>query len=151
MTTSPPPTANYKNTRKSGTGYVIFINGVAVSWKSKSQHNVSLSTTEAEYVAVSEAVRELKFVTNLLDSISIEFQKPIEVKIDNVGALFLVKSRNTSERTRHIDARYHYIRELVDEGLIKIEFIRSEDNVADIFTKNLGEAYFNKHKDKFNG
>ena len=61
-----------------------------MSWKSKSQHNVSHSTTEAEYVAVSEAVRELRFVTNLLDSIGIKFEKPIKVKIDNVGALFLV-------------------------------------------------------------
>ena len=81
----------------------------------------------------------------------INFQKPIDVKIDNVGAIFLVKNRNTSERTRHIDARFHYIRDLVDEGLVKISFVKSEHNVADIFTKNLGDDAFNKHKKRLNG
>ena len=71
--------------------------------------------------------------------------------MDNVGALLLVKNRNTSERTHHIDARYHNFRELMDEGLNKIDFVKSEDYVADIFTKNLEEAYFNNHTERFNG
>ena len=60
----------------------------------------------------------------------------------NVGALFLVKNRNTSERIHHIDTRYHNIRNIIDEGLIKIEFIGSKDYAAEIFSKNLNEKLF---------
>ena len=80
-------------------------------------------------MAVSETVKEIKFLTNLLDVMKIEYQRPIKVNIDNVGALFLVRNRNTSERTRHINIRYHFIQELVEKGLIKVEFIKSEENV----------------------
>ena len=111
---------------------------------------MTLSTTEAEYVAVSEASKEVKFLANLLEVMKISFEKPIKMRIDNVGALFLVKNRNTSERTRHIDSRYHFIRGLLEDGLVEVEFVRSEDNISDIFTKNLNEKLFCKHKANFN-
>ena len=140
-----------RNTRKSVTGYVVFVNDVAVSWKSKSQRNISLSSTEAEYVAVSEATRETKFIMNLLESVNVKYKKPVKIRIDNIGAIFLVNNRNTSERTRHIDTRYHYVRNLIDDGSVIIEFINSKDNIADIFTKNLSDESYNKHNKYFRG
>jgi hypothetical protein len=138
-----------RENQRSVTGFIVFVNKVAVSWRSKSQNNVSLSTTKAEYVAVSEVANEIKFLTNLLDVMKVEYEKPIKVNIDNVRALFLIKNMNTSERTRHIDSMYHFTRELTEEGLIKVEFIKSEDNMADIFTKSLNTTLNNKHKRKF--
>ena len=67
----------------------------------------------------------------------IPFQKPIEVYMNNIGAIFLIINRNTSERSRHSNVRFHYIRDLMDEGLIKISLMKSEQNEADIFTKIL--------------
>ena len=105
--------------------------------------------TEAEYEAVSEAVKEIKFLTNLLDVMKSEYEKPIKVNIDNVGAQFSVRNRNTSERTRHMDSRYYFIRELVEKGLIKVEFIKSEESIADLIAKSLNVKHFNKHKRTF--
>jgi hypothetical protein len=123
-----------RSTRKSVIGYIIFLNDVAISWKSKSQNNLSLSSTEAEYVAISVAVRETNFITNLLDSLKINFKKPIKVTIDNAGAVVLIKNWNISESIRHI----------VDEGLTEVEFARTKSKIADLFTKSSNESAFQK-------
>jgi hypothetical protein len=140
--------AGDKDDRKSITGYVVFVCGVAVSWKSKGQPNVTLSSTEAEYVALCETVREVKFISQLLETLNLIYPRPIKVKVDNIGAVFLSKNRTSGERTKHIDVKYHFIREQIDKGLIEIEFVRSEENSADIFTKNLGGELFAYHATK---
>jgi hypothetical protein len=96
---------------------------------------VTLSSTEGEYVALNEAVREIKFIVQLLELIGIPIKKPTIVYVDNVGCIFLAKNKTSVERTRHIDMKYPFIREQVENGLVEIKFLRSEDNVADIFTK----------------
>ena len=62
---------------------------------------------------------------------------PIRVNVDNIGTIFLSENRNSSKRTKHIDIKYHYIREQNDVGLIKVKFVKSEENLVDLFTKNL--------------
>jgi hypothetical protein len=144
--------AGDKDDRKSITGFVIFLSGFPISWKSKAQPCVTLSSTEAEYVALNEAVREIKFIVQLLELIGIPIKKPTTVHVDNVGCIFLAKNKTSGERTKHIDMKYHFIREQVENGLVEIKFVRSEENVADIFTKNLGGEKFNFHSEKlFNG
>jgi Reverse transcriptase (RNA-dependent DNA polymerase) len=144
--------AGDKDNRKSITGFVIFLCGFPISWKSKAQPCVTLSSTEAEYVSLNETVRELKFIVQLLALIGIPVKKPTTVHVDNVGCIFLAKNKTSGERTKHIDMKYHFIREQVENGLVEIKFVRSEDNVADIFTKNLGGEKFNFHSQKlFNG
>jgi hypothetical protein len=69
---------------------------------------------------------------------------PIEVNVDNVGAIYLSKNASTSNRTKHIDTRYHFFREYVEVGILKIKFVRSENNHADIFTKNTSVEIFKK-------
>jgi len=134
--------AGDKDDRKSVTGYVILLCNVPVSWKSKGQPNVTLSSTEAEYVALCETVREIKFISQLLNTLNIQYERPIKVQVDNIGAVFLSKNKTSGERTKHIDVKYHFIREQINDGLIQVDFVRSEENLADIFTKNLsGEKY----------
>jgi hypothetical protein len=101
---------------------------------------------------LNKAVRELKFIVQLLELIGIPVKKPTTVHVDNVGCIFLAKNKTSGERTKHIDMKYHFIQEQVENGLVEIKFVRSEDNVADIFTKNLGGEKFNFHSQKlFNG
>ena len=138
-----------KETRRSITGFIIYLLGVAISWKSKGQRGVTLSTTEAEYVALSEAVREIKFITQVLVSMNLPVEYPIMVHVDNVGAIFLANNKTTSDRTKHVDIRHHFVREYIEDGIVKIIFVMSSENDADDFTKNLpGEAY-EKHSNKF--
>ena len=134
--------------RKSVTGVALTVCGVPISWKSKGQTTVSLSSTEAEYVALSEAVREVKFVTQILDAIKIKYKKPIDVFVDNIGAIFLAGNRNSSERSKHIDLKYHYVRQIIDDGLVDVKFVRSQANLADLFTKNLGSEAYENHSSK---
>jgi hypothetical protein len=138
-------------TRHSVTGFVIYVNQVAVAWKSKAQRNVTLSSTEAEYVAISETCKEIKFVTQVMDFMGMSYRKPINVHVDNVGAIFMANNKVTSQRTKHVDVRYHFVRELVESGFIQVTFIRSAENDADIFTKNLDQVSFWKHANKLLG
>ena len=86
---------------------------------------------EAEYVAISEAVKEIKFVYCLLQGIGIEIDLPIIVKTDNIGAMFMAQNASSGVRPCHVDTRYHYIRENVEDGIIKIAFVQSIKNDSD--------------------
>jgi hypothetical protein len=81
--------------------------GVPICWRSKGQKGVSLSIIEAEYVAMSEAVKEIRFVYYLLESLGISVKLPITVRIDNIGAIFMAQNASSGVCTRHIDTRYH--------------------------------------------
>jgi hypothetical protein len=138
-----------KDNRHSVSGYVIFLMGVAVMWKSKLQRTTALSSTEAEYYALSEAAKDIKFVSQILDSIGIKINYPIYVNVDNVGAIFMAENASATSRTKHVDVRYHFVREFIFEGFIKIVFVKTANNTSDIFTKNLSKELFEKHQNKF--
>ena len=128
--------------RRSVSGYILYLNRCAISWRSKGQKSVSLSSTEAEYRAQLDAVTEVMFVKMLLEFLEIELKLPITVNIDNLGAIYLSKSTGTSNRTKHIDTHYHFVCEYIEDGIVQVKFVRSEENHADIFTKNLpAESY----------
>jgi hypothetical protein len=122
---------------------------VPVCWRSKAQRGVTLLSSEAEYVAISEAVKEIKFIYYLLQWIGIKIDLPIIVKTDNIGAIFMAQNASPGVRTRHIDTRYHYIWEKEEDGIIKIEFVRLIDNDSDIFTKNFNQEIYEKHVKNF--
>ena len=107
------------DTRRSITGYGIYIMGCLVAWKSRSQRSVTLSSTEAEYVAMSEMVQEIMFLKQILEFLKLKVEYPIVVNCDNVGAIFLAENA-TGQRTKHIDICYHYTREYVDDGIVKV-------------------------------
>ncbi|KAL7577258.1 hypothetical protein ACA910_003579 [Epithemia clementina (nom. ined.)] len=129
--------ASDKDTRISVSGYVIYFLGVPVAWRSRGMRSVVLSTTEAEYISVSEVVKELQFIIQALESMDIRVKLPIVVHVDNVGAIWLANNQTTGDRTKHIDVRAHYVREFLVDGKILIEFVKSTNNDSDIFTKNL--------------
>ena len=89
--------ANHKETKISVYGYIIYFCGVPVAGKTKSMRSVVLSTTEAEYVAISEVVKEIKFIYQLLESMDVKVPLPIKVRVDNIGAIWLANNSGVSE------------------------------------------------------
>ena len=122
--------ANDKDTRYSVYGYIIYFCGVRVAWKSKSMKSVVLSTTEAEYVAVSEVVKEIKFLYQMLRSMEIKVPLPIKVQVDAVGAIWLANNSSVSERTNYVDLRAHFVRDMIKDQVIEIKFVKSADNAV---------------------
>jgi hypothetical protein len=143
--------AGDKDTRMSVTGFVIYVCEVPLSWRSRGQRNVTLSSSEAEYVAISEVCAEIMFVKQVFEYLEVKISLPIQVMVDNIGAIFLTENQSVSQRTRHIDVRYHFVRNYVEDGVVQINFVRSEDNDADLFTKNLGTEKFKRHSSKILG
>ena len=110
--------------------------------------SVVLSTTEAEYMALSEVVKELKFIVQLLQTMIIEVDLPITLHVDNAGAIWLSNNRPTSNRTKHIVIRTSFVREYQEEGKIIIKFVKSEENEADIFMKITTNVIIQNHQNK---
>ena len=132
-------------TRKSVSGFVIYLCGAAISWRSKGQKSISLSSTEAEYMAISEVAMEILYIEGILKFLDQKLKYPIIVHVDNIGAVYLSKNATTGNRTKHIDTRYHFVREYIEDGIVKVVFVRSEKNDADLFTKKLNGETFKKH------
>ena len=137
--------AGDKDTRISVSGFCVFVLGCLVSWKSRGQKNVTLSSTEAEYVAISELCAEILFIKMILEFLGIQINYPITVNCDNVGAIFLAHNKKTSRRTKHVDTRYHFVREHVENNVLKIIFVKSEENKADPYTKNVSEEIYSRN------
>jgi hypothetical protein len=108
---------------------------------------VSLSSAEAEFCACAGAVKEVPFIKQLLEFLGVKVSQPIEVKIDNVGAIYMSQGEASTTRTRHMDVRWLYVNDLQDQGVIAIKFVRSADNLADIATKNVTAATMRSHVD----
>jgi hypothetical protein len=127
--------------RRSTSGQIFFLGGGPVSWGSTKQRSVSTSTTEAEYVALCEACKQGQWLRGLLRELNCtKFMNPTlatPIFSDNQAAIAISKDPIAHSRTKHIDVRYHYIRELVSSGKTVIDYIRTEDMAADALTKPL--------------
>lgn len=130
--------AEDRRDRKSNSGYLISLNGGVISWCCKKQSLVTLSSCEAEYVALCETAKQLTWIRNLVNDIGIQINDPITIKTDSQSAMALSTSQKASNRSKHIDLRYHYIRDMVQQNKYKLEYVSTEDNVADMLTKPLG-------------
>ena len=141
--------AGDKVSRISASGYCIYVLNCLVAWKSRSQKHVTLSSTEAEYVTVSDVCTKIMFIRMLLVFLGVKVRMPIIVHCDNIGAISLSYNAKISQRTKHIDTKYRYVGEYVEQGVVEIVFVRSEDNIADIFTKNISLEIFKRHASRF--
>ena len=130
--------------RHSTSGNLFLMSGGAVSWMSKKQATVALSTAEAEYVALSSAAQEAVWIQKLLSDLGTPPDKPMTMMEDNQGAIAIAKNPVAHARTKHIDIRHHYVRELVQKRLIELCYCQTDDMVADVLTKPLTRARFEK-------
>lgn len=138
--------ANDPDTRKSVTGAIFVTNGGAISWLSKRQRTVALSTVEAEYIALSTACQEALWLKELQRELNPEMEKrPIQIYSDNNGAISLCKNACVSQRSKHIDVRYHFIKENVRNGKLTVKHIASEEMIADMLTKALPKPKLECH------
>ena len=110
--------------------------------------SVVLSTTEAEYIALSVVIKEIKFIIQLMSTMNVNVEVPITSYIDNVGAIWLSNNRTTSERTMHVHIRTVFVKNYQEEGKILIKFMKSEEDDAAINTKNTPNTTFKTHQAK---
>ena len=132
---------------KSTSGYVFTLNGGAICWKSVKQTCVADSTTEAEYVAASEAAKEAVWLQKFLLDLHVipSANRPITLYYDNSGAVAQSKEPRSHKKQKHILRKYHLIRDFIDRGDTVVTKIASEENLADPFTKSLPKRVFEKH------
>ena len=123
--------------RKSISGYIFLFGNAPISWASRKQRTVAVSTMEAEYMAASLATREAIWLRTLLTEIGLLQNKPTLLNIDNQSAIDFTKNQGSHSKSKHIDIQHHFVRERLGDNSIIIEHCASEDNLADVFTKAL--------------
>lgn len=139
--------ANDQLDRKSYSGYAFLLSGSIFSWSSAKQSVVALSSTEAEYVALTAAAKEAIYLRNLLTEIGWTKQEPMIICGDNLSSQHISKNPVHHKRTKHIDIKFHFIREKIANNEIVLKYVSTDKNIADIFTKNLCKqkhCYFTK-------
>jgi hypothetical protein len=134
------------NSRRSTTGVIVLLNDAVVVWKSCKQPTVAISTMEAEYMALTDAAKEIKWIRQLFDELhyGITPRPSTILKTDNQGALALAKNPVHHTRSKHIDIKHHYIRETIAQGIVWLEHISTSDMAADFLTKPLGRVRLQK-------
>ncbi|XP_031127558.1 uncharacterized protein LOC116029651 [Ipomoea triloba] len=134
--------ASCSETRKSVTGFCVFLGSSLISWRSKKQATVSRSSSEAEYRALAATVCELQWLNLLLHGLQAKPSKPAVVFCDSKSAIAIAENHVFHERTKHIDIDCHVVREKVSQGLIKLLSVTSTSQTADGFTKTLPTSMF---------
>ena len=133
--------AGCKIDRKSTSGTCQFLGDKLVSWSSKKQNSVALSTAEAEYVSIGNCCAQVLWIKQQLNDYGINF-KTVPIKCDNTSAINLTKNPVHHSRSKHIEIRHHFIRDHVNNGDIYVEYVPTENQFADIFTKPLEKVKF---------
>jgi hypothetical protein len=123
--------------RRSITGWVFLAAGGAVSWQSQKQKSVALSTVEAEYMAECQAAKEAIWLRTLLSELGVGDTAPMVILTDSQGAMALAKNPEHHQRSKHIDIRYHFLRDQVAQGTIELVYVPTTDMAADQLTKPL--------------
>jgi hypothetical protein len=141
--------ATCSDTRKSVTGYCVYLEDAPITVKSGMQKIVALSVTEAETIAVVQCVQEMLYCKKVLESIGLKVELPMIINTDNQGAVDLINGWSTTGGTKHMDVRIMFLRELKEQDIIRVEWISTKDNEADIFTKNVDQLTLNNHIECF--
>ncbi|KMQ86259.1 retrovirus-related gag-pol polyprotein [Lasius niger] len=129
--------ANCPDDRRSYTGYATILSNAAISWEAKKQRTVALSSTEAEYMGLAEATKESIYLQNFLIELGFDNLTDTTIFNDNLGAKKLAENPGYHSRSKHIDVRHHFIREALNNELIKVEHVSTNDMISDIMTKGL--------------
>jgi hypothetical protein len=134
--------AGSEDDSRSTSGYAFSFGSGAFSWSSVKQNTVALSTAEAEYVSASEATAQAIWLWFVLDDFGEMQVEATLLFCDNMSAISMARNPVFHQRTRHINRKYHFIREALQEGVINMQFCRSEEQLADIFIKALPKDRF---------
>jgi hypothetical protein len=137
--------------RRSISGYAVFLNGAPIAQKSGQQKSVTLSTAESELADGTQCAQDMLYAMRILESIGLRVRKPMILEIDNKGAVGLANNWSVGGRTRHVEVRQYFLRELKEEGIIHTVWLRGDDMCSDLFTKNLARPLFEKHARAFLG
>ena len=135
--------AGEKDTAESTTGSLHFLAEGPVSWSSKKQKTIALSSTESEYIAASEATREVVWLRKILAAAGYPQRQPTILFCDNRTTILLTSEDSTTDRRKHINVKYHYIRSQLKEGMIQMKWIETKEQLADIMTKAMPPLRFN--------
>ncbi|XP_070019333.1 uncharacterized protein [Nicotiana sylvestris] len=133
--------------RKSTSGMAHFLGSCLISWGIRKQNSVALSTAEAKYVVVASCYAQLLWIKQQLEDFGV-FTKYVPLLCDNTSALNMAKNPFQHKKTKHIDVRCHFLRNNVEKGLICMKFCSTEDQIADIFTKELSREHFERNRVK---
>jgi len=133
------------DSRKSTSGFLITIGGAPTSWYSKLQKCVATSTAESEYYSISDCAKHCLWYLNLLNELNIGINY-VTINVGNKAAIYNCQNQSINPRSKHIDIKYHHMRDLINEKRIKLKYIRSENNLADGFTKYLNNILMNKFR-----
>ena len=137
-------------TRRSTSGYAIKLGKNLISWGSRRQSTVALSTTESEYIAPCAAVQEMVWAKRLVEGLVGKIIEKPELYVDNQSAIKLIQNPQYHCRTKHIDIKYKFVREKYQRKFFNLEYINTKDQQADIFTKPLDNAKFESFRNKIN-
>jgi hypothetical protein len=146
--------ANYATdptTRKSISGFLVFLEGAPISMKSGQQNVVTLSSAEAELYAATQCAQDMLYAMRVLESMRLKVKKPMILQVDNKGAVDLANNWSIGGRTRHVEVRQYFLRDLKREGTILVEWVSGEEMSSDIFTKNCPGPLYEKHVKCFCG
>lgn len=135
--------------QRSTSAYTFRIGSGSISWKSRKQPTVSLSSTEAEYKALSDSCKEAIWLRNVLSELRLRPLSPIPLHVDNEGAEALARNPEHHTRTKHIDARYHFIQECCRDGRVKVKHVSTQEMIADMLTKPLTRHLLTRHREMF--
>ena len=124
--------------RKSNTGYYVSLNGGTISWSCRKQDIVAMSSAESEYIALAETCKEVLWIKEIMKALDINAPKTTTIFTDSQSCIAMLKNQRFSHRTKHFDTRFHFIRDHVNKGTIRLEYVPTSENTADLMTKPLG-------------
>lgn len=129
--------AEDRTDRKSHSGYYCALYGGTISWSCRKQDIVTQSSTEAEYVALAETCKELSWLRKIAEGFDIDMGGKLMIRTDSQSCIALIRFKRFSNRTKHIETKYHYIRDEVEKGRVELQYVNTNDNIADMMTKPL--------------
>jgi histone deacetylase 1/2 len=140
--------ANSVDDRRSVAGIIVELWNSPIAWTSKIQPTIALSTTEAEYMALCRLTQEIFYFRKLCKEMNLKVKEPITLMEDNNSCIKISTNDELHQRTKHIDVKYHFIKDAIEKGIVEVHRVNSKENVADIFTKPLARIQFQRLRDQ---